>query len=341
MKTKLLQGLKGLHFIFFIVAMLSVLAIGFTACTSDDDEKIPEKPAVVLSEYFSIQNATIVSGTIPSNPNGLSIGEVSINSTVIAGGSSQVSIATEQNIQKIYVSVKGTNHYYVISPAQLKSTVIDFIILLSQGLSKSFDIQISGLLGDGTTTSLYQSSLTFHAVGTGGLQVSLSFNNEKDVDLYVIQPDGDIIYYGNKGGTIWDSITDEYVYWWGLDLDSNPGCSIDSINNENVFYPSSLIQTGTYQVWINMYSNCDPSIPTSCVVTALESGQLITPIYGVNPSTNVFPIGEPSNFISNDTTGAVKVMEFTIAGTQPTSKKVYNTPLTESAKMKLQRAKRR
>ncbi|MDD4684805.1 MAG: hypothetical protein PHD45_06200 [Bacteroidales bacterium] len=73
MKKKLLQGFKGLHFGVFIVAILTLLAIGFTACTSDDDEKIPEKPAVVLSEYFSIQNATIVSGTIPSNPNGLSI----------------------------------------------------------------------------------------------------------------------------------------------------------------------------------------------------------------------------------------------------------------------------
>ena len=243
----------------------------------------------------------------------------------------------QPDIQKIYVSIKGSNQYYTITPNQTKSNVFDFVMLLNQSLDQSFEILMSALLSDGTTTSIYKSDITYYAAGTGGtggLQVSLSFNNEKDVDLYVIQPDGEIIYYGNKGSQIYDTVTGQYVYWWGLDLDSNPACNIDSIKNENVFYPDTLIQSGTYQVWINMYSNCDTSLATTCVVTANESGQLIIPTYGVNPATHVFPIGQPSNQITSDTTGALKVMEFNIVGTPSSPKKIHSI-LTQSARTKI------
>ena len=342
MSTKLLQVFKKVAFFIIIV---SALAVGFSACNNEDDPPTTPTPTSTLSQFFSIANATLVQGTIPSNPNGPSIGDVTINTSAIPGGSSNVTINSLNNIQKLYVSINGVNQYYVITPTVTKSTVFDFIILLSQSLNRSFVIQISALMADGTTSSLYTSSVTYYPTGTGGtggVQVSLSFNNEKDVDLYVIQPDGDIIYYGNKGATIYDSITGNYVYWWGLDLDSNPGCNIDSINNENVFYPDSLVQTGTYQVWINMYSNCDNTIPTTCVVTANHASSLITPTYGVNPSTHIFPIGEPSNGISSDTIGAVKIMEFNIAASASGQKKmIYNSKLTESAKMKLSAARRR
>ncbi|MFA6932436.1 MAG: hypothetical protein WCQ30_02260 [Bacteroidales bacterium] len=341
MITKLLQGFKKLAFFVFIA---SALAAGFIACTNEDDPPTPTT-YVALSQFFSIPNATLVQGAIPSTANGASIGDVIINSTAIPGGSSNVTINSLNDIQKLYVSIKGSNQYYTITPSATKSTVFDFVILLSQALNRSFEIQISALLADGSTSALYSSSVTYYPTGTGGtggLQVSLSFNNEKDVDLYVIQPDGDIIFYGNKGATIYDSITGQYVYWWGLDLDSNPACNIDSINNENVFYPDTLVQTGTYQVWINMYSNCDNTIPTTCVVTANHASQLITNLtYGVNPSTHIFPIGEPSNSIGSDTTGAVKIMEFNMVGTPAGPKKAYNSKLTESAKMKLNSAIRR
>lgn len=342
MDTKLLLSFKKMPLYFFIAV---ILAIGFSACT--DEEEPSQSSKVVLSQFFSIQNATVVQGTIPSTPNGASIGEVVINSTAIAGGSSHVTINSENDIQKLYVSIKGSNQYYTITPNQAKSSVFDFIILLSQSLNRSFEIQISALLANGSTTSLYTSGVTYYPTGTGGtggLQISLSFDNEKDVDLYVIQPDGTIIFYGNKGGHILDTITGQYVYVWGLDLDSNPGCNIDSINNENVFYPDSLVQTGAYQVWINMYSNCDTSIATNCVVTANYASQLITPTYGVNPSTHIYPIGEPSNHLASDTIGALKVMEFNISGTSGgggSSKKIYKSILTESAKMKLNMAKQR
>ena len=58
------------------------------------------------------------------------------------------------------------------------------------------------------------------------LQKEGFLEDEKDVDLHLIEPNGGHIYYGNRrssnGGF--------------LDIDSNPDCSIDGVNNENIYY---------------------------------------------------------------------------------------------------------
>jgi hypothetical protein len=322
------------------IIVICALSIGFSACSDDEEPTTTTPTAKVLSNYFIIQDASLVQGAIPSNPNGRNLGQVSINANAIAGGTSIISINSQDNIQKLYVSVKGANSYYSITPSLQKNTIFDFVLLFSQNLSDPyFELQVTALFDDGTTSPIYTTRVTIISAGTGGLQISLSFDNEKDIDLYVVQPDGEVIYYGNKGEGIYDTITGEYIYSWGLDLDSNPGCYIDSINNENVFYPTEYIQAGTYQVWVNMYANCDESIPTNWAITALKAGQLVTPSYGNNPAIGVYPIGEPSNGIGSELTGALKVMEFTMTGITPQPTKIKkSSPLSPSAKMKLQSA---
>jgi hypothetical protein len=168
------------------------------------------------------------------------------------------------------------------------------------------------------------------------LQVSLSFDNEKDIDLYVVQPDGEIIFYGNPGNYY---EKDGEIQGWGLDIDSNAACDIDGINNENVFYSNEYIQSGKYEVWINMYANCNEYISTNWIVTALYEGALVTTTYGRNPEYGVFSVNTPSNPISNSLDGATKVMEFTLSGRVGQSRVSINNktpnPLTESAKIKL------
>ena len=101
------------------------------------------------------------------------------------------------------------------------------------------------------------------------------------------------------------------------------------------------IQAGKYQVWVNMYNNCDPSIPTNWVITALHEGALVSPSFGQNPSHGVFPINAKSNKIDYSFTGATKVMEFTLTNVQHSSSAPFrkaSAPLTESAKAKLIKA---
>ena len=83
-------------------------------------------------------------------------------------------------------------------------------------------------------------------VGSGEVQVSLTWNVESDVDLHVVDPAGDEIYWSHRmvdsGGE--------------LDLDSNAGCSIDGIKNENITWSTESAPSGTYIVRVNYWSSC-------------------------------------------------------------------------------------
>ncbi|MDR1198736.1 MAG: hypothetical protein LBK94_06945 [Prevotellaceae bacterium] len=312
------------------ILAFAAMAVLFTSCGSDDDNN-----SGLENEYFTIQNATVHKGSIPNASSGNSIGDVTVNRNVLPGGSSFVSINSVTQIQEIYVSVEGVNEYYRV----VASTETQFVILFSQNLNRSFTIQMSALLIDGSQTQLYTAQLQFIKVGTGALQVSLSFDNDKDVDLFVVEPNGNVIYYSNPGGKIWDEEARKYVSIWGLDLDSNALCNIDGVNNENIYYPTEYIQSGTYEVWVNMFINCDPSIPTNWVIAATKHGSLVSVTDGQNPAGGVFPAGTPGNPSGYPRNGALKVMEFTMEGSYNPSASVRPAyQPEESAVMKMQMA---
>ena len=105
--------------------------------------------------------------------------------------------------------------------------------------------------------------------GTGKFQVSLSWDNPVDLDLHVVEPSSEEIYYGNTvssdGGT--------------LDLDSNAACSIDGINNENVSFPNANQPPppGQYTVRADFYEACGmPPQGASYTVTTRVCGNVNT-----------------------------------------------------------------
>ncbi|MDD4032056.1 MAG: hypothetical protein PHS48_02295 [Bacteroidales bacterium] len=80
--------------------------------------------------------------------------------------------------------------------------------------------------------------------GYGDVQVTLTWNNTADVDLYVYDPFGETIYWYNKvsesGGK--------------LDVDDRNG-----YGPENIFWPSLQAPAGTYEVYVHHYSGATPS----------------------------------------------------------------------------------
>jgi len=335
------------------VVAIAICLAGMTAffsCEKNNDKDL--KNTVLEQNYFTIQDGTVHKGAIPSSTSGISIADgINLNRNALTGGSSYVTLATEEQISEFYVGVKGVDYYFSVTPQnQLQSssqaplraaaTVNNYslVILFSQNLGATFDIQISAKLKNGSLTRVYIATITYIQAGTGSLQINLSFNNDKDLDLYVVQPDKEVIYYGNQGEYYEEGGVPK---GWGLDIDSNAACDIDGINSENVFYSNEYIQSGKYEVWVNMWENCDPSIATNWVITARYQGALLSTTFGRNPATGVFPVGTPSNEIGGSLTGATKVMEFTLSSSSLRSSRVDNTersPLTESAKIKLERA---
>ncbi len=112
--------------------------------------------------------------------------------------------------------------------------------------------------------------LRVHPVGTGDLEVTLSMTEATDLDLYVVDPTGVVVYYGNTS-----------AFTGGrLDLDANAGCGSNmGVNNEHVFWPPNRAPAGTYQVRVANFRSCiqDRSVDyrvtvRNCGETAVFSG---------------------------------------------------------------------
>ena len=89
-------------------------------------------------------------------------------------------------------------------------------------------------------------STTVTSVGTGDVQVTLSWDADSDVDVHVIDPAGEEIYYGHRRSASGGE----------LDLDSNAGCTIDGVRNENITWPTGLAPRGSYTVRVDYWSSC-------------------------------------------------------------------------------------
>jgi len=104
-------------------------------------------------------------------------------------------------------------------------------------------------------------------LGTGAVQVTLTWSTVADLDLHVLEPDGTEIYYGNKtandGGT--------------LDVDSNGGCqNLTTSPVENVYW-SNPPPAGTYTARPTYYGECggSGSGPQSFTLTVKINGQVV------------------------------------------------------------------
>ena len=87
--------------------------------------------------------------------------------------------------------------------------------------------------------------LTTSASQQGTLHVRLSWDLDVDLDLHVVDPNGEEIYYGNIRSSRQKGF---------LDLDSNPACILDDVRIENIFY--TLAVSGKYIVRVDLYSSC-------------------------------------------------------------------------------------
>lgn len=276
------------------------------------------------------------------------------NTSFIPGGSSYISFQTAEELDRICVGVEGEEGYYewdaenCLVPAENSRAIYSF--------SYQFTLLFQEILITNVPLRFVVHTITgrwyyficiieYIPVGIGDLQVSLAFSNAKDIDLWVKEPNGNLIYYGDRNPYIYklqgsESPEGNII---GLDLDSNAGCGIDNVNKENIYFPADCIQKGTYEVWVDMWSNCDPSIATDWTVRVNYKGMMIVPDrnygMGVNPASGTFPINTPSNHSNID--NMVKVMSFTInEGIEVPAARTGNSlniedNLTETARMKL------
>lgn len=181
--------------------------------------------------------------------------------------------------------------------------------ILAAAASGPVDVLVALEDALGRVGAAFTVPLTPRQVQTGEVKVSIAWDTPTDVDLHVTEPGGTRVYYGNttspSGGR--------------LDLDSNAGCTIDGVNNENIYWPVGQAPNGAYTVRVHMYASpCSENGPAGA------SGTLSITYCG-NDSPRMIPFSLASDGSSYETTftstcssrvvGTVRYEDFPITDT--------------------------
>jgi len=116
---------------------------------------------------------------------------------------------------------------------------------------------------------------------TGDVSFRLTWTGPQDLDLHVIEPSGERIYYSNS-----TSATNGQ-----LDVDSNAGCGSESPSpTENIFWPEGSAPRGTYEFWADLWSNCSGTDTPAYTLRVFEGDTVVQTYTGnISSSTEQSP----------------------------------------------------
>ncbi len=191
----------------------------------------------------------------------------------INGGSSEFTVESSSgsNIAAILVKIDSYDGYFHVPVYTSGNTATfklsfdsDFFESIQRSLRAAVGLNIHVTFIDdlNQVSEPHNLPLTGNETGYGDVKVSISWNTPTDVDLYVTDPNGITTFYGNTAPGNGSS----------LDLDSNAGCTIDGVNNENIFWNTGTAVPGEYTVRVDMWSDCEEG-GASGTVTMIYNGE--------------------------------------------------------------------
>jgi hypothetical protein len=175
---------------------------------------------------------------------------------VLNGVAVQATFTSPVLFSRLIIAVDGVSGYYELELPSVTTSATVLMVYAQQVGAPSFQLLYAGgLLG---TLGAYRGGpVAFLGNGTGEVQVNISWNSKADVDLYVVDPVGEEVYYAHRtslsGGE--------------LDIDSNAACITDGPRAENIFWSFGEVPPrGHYVVRVNYWSACS-ELSTDYVVT--------------------------------------------------------------------------
>jgi hypothetical protein len=262
-------------------------------------------PAGVAPPALSVAAGEFIPGEplTPASTSGATppaISSLTIPGTLINGGTGRLLIDTAApgglaSIRRIEIAVAGASGHFAAIPqtdengklfvdltldqsffttglvasarfpgAEPRMTTTDGRLgALALGTTLSLTVQLVDANGNVSAPS--PTAIGTRQVGAGTLQFSLSWDTATDVDLHVVEPGGSEIFWAARTSSSGGQ----------LDLDSNAGCAIDHVNNENVTWGSHAPPSGSYVVRVDYWSACG-SNPANYVLTVNNCGQVQT-----------------------------------------------------------------
>jgi hypothetical protein len=221
---------------------------------------------------MQVANAQFVRGTMPDATDGPKVASVVLINTAIRAGATNraLSGALEPTATAAAMQLAGDPGYWILAAgvADVSSpgfpsykTELSFASTLAAG---PHDLVVravdrDGHFGPATTTTL---TATSPGKPAGAFVVSLSWTNDADLDLHLVDPNGIEVFNRNPSSAPKPvpgappappgTITQGGV----LDVDSNAQCRADGQRAENIVYASAPPK-GHYVVRVDTASMCD------------------------------------------------------------------------------------
>lgn len=251
--------------ILFPCLMLAASLVMLWSCDKDDKDGGSASPTEFADNYFTIENGTFHGESMPESTSNETITGVDMNDRALAGGFNFITINSNQEYDRFYVGVEGEDGYMEVRPSYSGTRSGDYYYSLPVAFGPNFSRSIKMVLKArtlaGAVTLPYSQLIAYEKTNMEGeLTINLTFNKAKDLDLHLLTPSGQHIFYDNRTLAVTDDNGETITF--GLDHDSNADCRIDNLNNENIVIPRIAIEPGVYQVYLELYKNCDTSIGT-------------------------------------------------------------------------------
>jgi hypothetical protein len=223
--------------------------------------------AVATSNIARIEGASFFEGSAPAAQGGLAAPTVAAPASIINGGTARYLVTLSgTNLQSLLIAIEGDNGYYVVPLSGGATEQAVSITLLPAFTGSTLAVGFAIRDAAGNVTAWSRNSINVVTTGTGDVKVSLTFDQDEDLDLYVTDPLGNKIMYSNRdvlyvGGTVGGH----------LDLDSNAACMIDGVNNENIFWDPGSAPRGSYLVEVDYYKVCAAASVNYTVTVSIGS----------------------------------------------------------------------
>lgn len=148
------------------------------------------------------------------------------------------------------VQLEGDTGYYTVPGLDPdRDGVYDISVKVpADSAQTSMRVSVALLDAEGNAGVYQEFAFALVASGIGDVKVTLTFDRPHDLDLHVIEPSGDQIFYQRPGSTTGGQ----------LDLDSGANCDPSAYNSENVFWPPGGAPSGEYRVSVQNYQQCSP-----------------------------------------------------------------------------------
>ena len=252
---------------FFRFASLRPALVGLLALTAGGCDFLGDDPSladVLTSVQIGTTSATLVGDDVPTTGTGAAP-DLGGSSQIVRGGSAIFTLDPAGG-DRLYLGVEGEGGRYE-APLPTSSNTTLVVTTNGENAAASYVLLIAIEPG-GTVSAIARRTLTVNADAnaSGQIQVSLNWDAPVDLDLHLETPEEDI-YYGNRSGETGGM----------LDLDSNAGCGLDRIDNENITWPDDTTpSSGRYTVRVDYWSACGVSAAVPYVVTVNVRGRVQT-----------------------------------------------------------------